>query len=136
MSDKYFLDTNILIYAHTDLDLRKQQLAQQSIMSELTCLSTQVLQETANILFKKFQFTWPDIQIVLKEAITNNETHINSAFTVTEACRIAGRYGFSFYDSLIIAAALESACSILLSEDMHHGIVIDDKLRIKNPFLD
>ena len=135
MSDKCFLDTNILIYAHTDLDLPKQNAAQQAIASEDTCLSTQVLQEFANILFKKFQFTWSDIQTVLMEAISNNNLHTNSAFTISEACRIAGRYGFSFYDSLIIAAALETDCSLLLSEDMHHGIVIDQKLTIKNPFL-
>lgn len=135
MSDKSFLDTNILIYAHTDLDLRKQVVAQQTIASEDTCLSTQVIQEAANILFKKFQFAWPDIQAVLMEAIGNNNLHTNTAFTISEACRIAGRYGFSFYDSLIIAAALESDCLILLSEDMQHGIVIDQKLTIKNPFL-
>ncbi len=135
MSDKCFLDTNILIYAHTDLNLRKQAAAQQTIASEDTCLSTQVLQEAANILFKKFQFAWPDIQAVLMEAIGNNNLHINTAFTISEACRIAGRYGFSFYDSLIIAAALESDSLILLSEDMQHGMVIDQKLTIKNPFL-
>ena len=64
MSDKRFLDTNVLIYAHTDLDLPKQKAAQQVIAFEDTCLSTQVLQGFANILFKKFQFAWPDIQTV------------------------------------------------------------------------
>lgn len=68
MRDKCFLDSNILIYAHTDLDLRKQVAAQQTIVSEDTCLSTQVLQEIANILFKKFQFSWPDIQTVYRSA--------------------------------------------------------------------
>lgn len=135
MSDKCFLDTNILIYAHTDLDLQKQQAAQKVIASENTCLSTQVLQETANVLFKKFQFDWPNIHIVLKEMIDYNDLHINSSSTISEACRIAERYGFSFYDSLIIAAALESECVVLLSEDMQHSIVIDGKLSIRNPFL-
>ena len=78
MSDKCFLDTNIIIYAHTDLDLRKQKVAQHIIASESTSLSTQVLQGTDNILFKKFQFVWPDIQIVLTEA-TNNKENSRSA---------------------------------------------------------
>jgi len=83
MSDKRFLDTNVLVYAHTDLDLRKQQLAQQIIIREETIVSTQ---------------------------------------------------GFSFYDSLIIAAALESDCKCLISEDLHHGQSVDKILVIENPF--
>lgn len=129
------MDTNIVIYAHTDLDVRKQRIAQDIVASENTVLSTQVLQEMAHILFKKFQFAWPDIQTVLKETKSYNDIHMNSALTISEACRIAERYRFSFYDSFIIAAALENDCSILFSEDMQHGMAIDEKLTIKNPFL-
>lgn len=134
MNGKCFLDSNIIIYAHTDLDLRKQQVAQQVITNEDSVISTQVLQETANILFKKFQFAWPDIQTVLNEAATNNSLHINSASTINDACRFAERYGFSFYDSLVIAAAFESGCTRLLSEDLQNGQVIDNVLTIENPF--
>lgn len=134
MNGKCFLDSNLIIYAHTDLDLRKQQVAQQVITNEDSVISTQVLQETANILFKKFQFAWPDIQTVLNEAATNNSLHINSASTINDACRFAERYGFSFYDSLVIAAAFESGCTRLLSEDLQNGQVIDNELTIENPF--
>lgn len=134
MNGKCFLDSNLIIYAHTDLDLRKQQVAQQVITNEDSVISTQVLQETANILFKKFQFAWPDIQTVLNEAATNNSLHINSASTINDACRFAERYGFSFYDSLVIAAAFESGCTRLLSEDLQNGQVIDNVLTIENPF--
>jgi predicted nucleic acid-binding protein len=51
------------------------------------------------------------------------------------ACQIAEKYHFSFYDSLIIAASLECDCNILYSEDMHHGQIIENKLKIVNPFL-
>lgn len=74
MSDKNFLDSNVIVYAHTDLDLQKQQVAQHLMAEHETVISTQVLQETANILSKKFQFGWPEIQTVLNEVATNNST--------------------------------------------------------------
>lgn len=134
MSGKFFLDSNIIIYAHTDLDTNKMEVAQRIITTEDTVLSTQVLQETANVLSKKFQFGWPDIQIVLNEVATNSMLHTNSLPTISDACRIAERYGFSFYDSLIIAAALECGCTSLLSEDLQDGQTIDGVLVIRNPF--
>ena len=134
MNGKCFLDSNLMVYAHTDLDLRKQQIAQHIIATEDSTISTQVLQETANILFKKFQLSWPDIQTVLNESASNNSLHINALSTIADACRIAERYKFSFYDSLIIAAALESGCGRLLSEDLQNGQVIDNVLTIENPF--
>jgi predicted nucleic acid-binding protein len=135
MQDRLFVDSNIIIYAHTDLDLPKQQVAQQLIATQNSVVSTQVLQETANILFKKFGFPWSDIQIALTEIIANNELHINTDFTIASACRLAERYGLSFYDSLIIAAALETNCVTLCSEDMQHGQIIEHTLTIQNPFL-
>lgn len=134
MSDKNFLDSNVIVYAHTDLDLQKQQVAQHLMAEHETVISTQVLQETANILSKKFQFGWPEIQTVLNEVATNNHLHINSAATVQDACRVASRYGYSFYDSLIVSAALESGCATLCSEDLQNGQVIDNVLTIRNPF--
>lgn len=61
MSVKCFLDSNIITYAHTDLDLQKQQVAQQIISNQESIISTQVLQETANTLFRKFEFSWSEI---------------------------------------------------------------------------
>ena len=55
--------------------------------------------------------------------------------TVHVALEIRERYGFSWYDSLIVAAALESGCELLYSEDMQHGQVIEGRLRVINPFL-
>lgn len=54
--------------------------------------------------------------------------------TIHIALEIAGKYGFSWYDSLIVAAALKAECDILYSEDMHHSQVIEGKLSVINPF--
>ena len=133
--DSFFVDSNILIYAHTDLDATKQQIAQKIIIDFNPHISTQVLQETANILHKKFKHSWADIMKVLTDVNDNNQLHTNTQLTIHKACNIAMQNKFSFYDSLIIAAALESNCTILYSEDMHHNQVIDNILKIVNPFV-
>ncbi|NBC83069.1 MAG: PIN domain-containing protein [Bacteroidetes bacterium] len=133
-SGKHFLDTNIIIYAHSDVEPKKQKIAQRIISENETTISTQVLQEAANTLTRKFKHTWKEISKVLEEAATNNVLHTNKNDTILAACNIADRYGFSFYDSLIIAAALECGCSTLYSEDMQDEQVIENSLIIVNPF--
>lgn len=135
MKDKVFLDSNLLIYAHTNLDAPKQAIIQQIIQDQNTFISTQVMKETANVLFRKFKFNWNDITLVLGELKQNNQLHINTDIEIERACKITDRYKFSFYDSLIIASALESQCKILYSEDMHDGQVIENILTINNPFI-
>jgi predicted nucleic acid-binding protein len=134
-SDKIFLDTNIIVYAHTDLEPDKQVTVQKLIAEYQTIISTQVLQKTANTLVKKFKHSWLNVSKVVGEAIQNNILHVNFDSTILDAFRIAELYGFSFYDSLIISAALESGCNILYSEDMHNGQIIENKLTIVNPFI-
>jgi predicted nucleic acid-binding protein len=53
-----------------------------------------------------------------------------------DALRHAQRHGFSIFDALVVAAALQAGCSTLWSEDMQHGLMIDRRLRILNPFLE
>jgi predicted nucleic acid-binding protein len=83
---------------------------------------------------RKFKFTYDEAATAIKESCQNNSLHINTEDTLLQACQIAGKYRFSIYDSLIIAAALESNCSILYSEDLNNGQVIEGKLTVKNPF--
>ena len=135
MNDSAFLDTNILVYAHTDFDTPKQLVAQKLIGDTHSFISTQVLQELANTLNRKFKQPWDDVANVLADATANNNLHVNTENTIRQACQIAGRYGFSFYDSMIISAAIDSSCAILYSEDLQNGQVIDGKLTVKNPFI-
>ena len=132
---KVFLDTNLLIYAHTNMDVPKQQKVQHIIINEHTVVSTQVFKEAANVLFRKFKFDWQDILKVLQEIGQTNEVHTNTFLTIQAACRLAERYSFSFYDSLIIAAALEAGCAVLYSEDLQHLQVIEKVLTVRNPFV-
>ena len=134
MKDKSFLDTNVLIYCYTISEPEKQTKAQAVADLPNTVISTQVLKEVSNILRKKFALNWADVRSAIEEAESNFEVHINTANSIKKACAIAERYGFSFYDSLIVAAALEVGCSTLYSEDLQYGQVIEKSLTVKNPF--
>lgn len=66
-----------IVYAHTDLEPQKQKTAQKLITEHQKVISTQVLQETANTLVKKFKHSWLNVSKVAAEAIQNNLLHIN-----------------------------------------------------------
>lgn len=135
MNDNCFIDTNILIYCYTVDEPEKHKKAIEVTKSPNTFISTQVLTEFANTLKKKFSYEWNEIEQSLNEINSGFNVFINKPVTIEQACRIAKKYKFSFYDSLIIAASLSCNCTILFSEDMRHGQIIDDKLKIVNPFL-
>ncbi|MBV5348457.1 PIN domain-containing protein [bacterium] len=137
MTDKVFLDTNVLIYAYSVDEKEKQEKATQllNFYSEQLIISNQVLNEISNTLFKKFRKTSLEVRNVILEissALTVVNFHLKTQLV---AITIKERYGLQFYDSLIIATALEYGCTKLISEDMQHGLVIDNCLTIENPFI-
>ena len=134
MSDSIFLDTNILVYAYSDTELQKQTIARKLVSENISFISTQVLQELSSTLSRKFKKSWPEITDAVKEVSLSNLVHANSEATIQQAIKIADQYKFSFYDSLIIAAALECKCSKLYSEDMSHGQLIEKQITLINPF--
>jgi predicted nucleic acid-binding protein len=134
MNDNCFIDTNILVYCYTDDEPAKQQEALDIANGSSTFISTQVLTELSNTLKKKFKLDWKVIENVISEVNSGFNIYINKPVTVERACQIAGKYRYSFYDSLIIAAALYANCKTLYSEDMQDGQVIDNSLIILNPF--
>jgi predicted nucleic acid-binding protein len=134
MNDSVFLDTNILVYTYSDTEIEKQAMARKLVLGNFSFVSTQVLQELANTLNRKFKKPWSEITVAVKETSQNYQVHTNSEATILQACKIADRYKFSFYDSLVIAAALECNCSKLYSEDLNHLQRIEGKITIINPF--
>jgi predicted nucleic acid-binding protein len=133
---KTFLDTNVIMYAYSNSEEAKQTVARKIIKENHTVISTQVLQELSNILRRKYNLDYPSVKATLLEcSIDNNEVYTNTSQTIFKACDIAERYQFSFYDSLIIAAALASGCEILYSEDLQHNQIVETVLTIVNPFL-
>jgi predicted nucleic acid-binding protein len=136
MQDSHiFIDSNIMIYAYSGTEKNKQQISRKLIKENYTVISTQVLQEIANTLSRKFKIDYSSIGQILHECVLDNDIlYLNRQDTIFKACTIAGQYQFSFYDSLIIAAALETNCRYLYSEDLQHKQTIDGSLTIINPY--
>lgn len=131
MKDRIFVDTNILVYALLD-DSQKQQTALNLLQSGCV-ISIQVLNEFTNVARKKAKLDWQEIHALSNAIQSLAEIVPVDVPTHNRALTIAANYGYSFYDSLIIAAASESGCNLLLSEDMQHAQTISD-LTISNPF--
>lgn len=138
MKDKepFFFDTNILIYSVYGT-VAEQAKIKALVTNQKTTLhvSTQVLKEFVNAsVKKKFHKTTSELKQHLAK--------INESFVVADvnlktillALDLKDEYRYSFYDSLIIATALESSCATLYSEDLQHGQIVRKKLRIVNPF--
>ena len=123
------------MYSYSHTEPNKQKIARKLISETASIISTQVIQELCNIITKKFKFSHKQALVVIEESCQNNFLHINTQKTISSACEIAERYSFSFYDSLILAAALEAHCTILYSEDLQHNQKINNQLTIINPFV-
>ena len=133
MNGNIFLDTNVFLYAYSD-DLNKKKRSLE-LLNLLCMISTQVLSEISNVCFKKLNFSEAKVSTIIKKAIDSCDTFIVNEATIQQAIFIKNRYEYSYYDSLILASALESDCSILYSEDMQHEQVIEKSLKIINPFI-
>ena len=133
MSATRFLDTNILVYATLQPDPRSERA--RALLAEGGTISVQVLNEFANVAARKLARPWPDIRAALASlrVLLGAPLPITAA-THEAALDIAMRYRFGFYDALIVAAALEGGCDLLLSEDFWHGQVIEGRLAIRDPF--
>lgn len=136
MSGRVFFDTTILIYAISDIsegDARAEVAA--NLLSAGGSLNVQVLNEFAAVAKRKLKMSWPEIVEALDAVCALCGPAIPLTIETHEAAlRIAARYGYQIYDSLILAAALEAGCTVLYSEDMQDGQKIDS-LTIRNPFL-
>jgi predicted nucleic acid-binding protein len=94
--------------------------------------STQVLNEICNVFTRKFKLPTNGILEILKAVNASCEVALVTADTIESALALKERYRYSYYDSLILASALECRCNVLLTEDMQDGQIIEDKLEIVN----
>ena len=139
MSVASFFDTNVLLYTLDDVDQRKRGIANALIVDAIAadncCISYQVVQETLNVLTRKLTptMTSEDKQGFVDRMLLPLWRVMPSIGLFREGMSIQDRYRFSFYDSMIVAAALSTGCRRLYSEDLQHGQKIG-KLEIVNPF--
>ena len=133
MHAKIFLDTNILLYALSTQSMDKQRIAKKLMQDRIT-ISTQVINETSVNLLKKLSFNETDIQRFIESCYTRYHVADVTQDVFLHASHLRQNYMLSYFDSTIVATALENQCSILYSEDMQHNQVIDGSLTIINPF--
>jgi predicted nucleic acid-binding protein len=127
-----FFDTNVLVYIAGN-DQAKADRAE-AALARGGAISVQVLNELANVARRKIRMSWADTHAFL-EAIRGLLTvHPLSVEVHETALDVAERYGFSIYDALIAASALHAGCDTLWSEDLQHGMTLEQCLRIVNPF--
>jgi predicted nucleic acid-binding protein len=132
MPAKAFIDTNIVIYSLGPNSAKASLVA--PLFAHHPTISTQVLSETANVAIKKLALPLSETGKLLAMLEATCRVEIVTPATMRRTLDIAGRYGFSWYDSLIVATALEAGCDTLYTEDLHHGQVIEGKLTVTNPF--
>jgi predicted nucleic acid-binding protein len=139
MKDKYFIDTNIFVYSFDKKSRKKKKISYDIIQVALEdnsgCISSQVIQEFLNVSSKNF-----DPPLLIQDSIKYLNSVLvplceiyTSADLYTKTLEISERWKYSFYDSMIITAALRTDCLTLYSEDLHHGQKIQS-LTILNPF--
>jgi len=134
MSDRAFFDTNVLIYAIGQHDPRTE--TAEALLAGGGVVSVQVLNELANVSRRKLGMAWEEIGDALAAIRTLCPAPVPLTTETHDAGRhIAAKYGYSMYDGLIAAAALEAHCAILYSEDLQHGQVIEGRVTVRNPFL-
>lgn len=135
MSDKVFFDSNILIYAYSLDDLSKRQCVKTVADShDVIIISTQTINEFVNVMTKKKKMSYQQIALVINEIYGNLEIEIIDKNIIDKAIDIAIKHSYSYFDSLMIASALANDCSILYTEDMHNQHIIENSLKLINPF--
>lgn len=140
MPDKVFVDSNIWLYALVQSDDAQGDQGYSKATSFLfgltrPSINSQVIREVCSNLIKKSRIEETALQALVQAWYRDCEVvHSNAAQHVL-ASELRQDGAFSYWDSLIVAAALDAGCTTLFSEDMQHGRVVRDRLTIMNPLL-
>lgn len=127
-----FFDTNVLVYLASS-DATKADRAETAVAAG-GAINVQVLNELANVARRKMRMSWADTHTLLTLLRSLLTVHPLTVETHEMGLTLAERYGFSIYDAMIAAAAIQAGCDTLWSEDIQHGMMLEEGLRIVNPF--
>jgi len=133
MNDKIFVDTNILVYSVSN-DKDKKKIAENILLNYDAVISPQVIGEFVVVSLRKKILESSKVIVYAKKFMQVFHVTVITAKTVSLALDIMTKYKYSYWDSLILSAALENSCSFLYSEDLQDAQKIEDTLIIVNPF--
>jgi len=134
MSDKILVDTNLWVYLYSPAS--EKQIKMQAVVAnefQKLTISTQILGELYHVLTRKNLCTVQEAKEIIFEMVATFPVLEIETATVLQALDINTRYGYSYWDSLVVATALLNDCDSIYSEDMHHTQLIDQKLHLINP---
>ena len=127
-----FFDTNVLLYLLSG-DAAKADRAE-ALLVDGGVISVQVLNEFASVASRKLGMSWAEIREVLDTIRAVCRVEPISLETHERGIALSERYGFSIYDSMILASALLAGCDPVFTEDLQNGQCIDSRLTLRNPF--
>jgi predicted nucleic acid-binding protein len=128
------LDSNILIYNHS-LDHENKKLIAGNFFKENPVVSSQVISEYLNVMKRNFKMQKQELMQLCSLWLEKCFVQPVILSTIKLAQDLIGKYDFQMFDGIIIAAALEANCDTLYSEDMYDGQIIENTLKIVNPFV-
>lgn len=127
-----FFDTNVLLYLFSG-DAIKADRAE-TLLAAGGMVSVQVLNEFASVASRKLAMPWAEIQTVLRDMRRFCTVVPLTVESHERGLELAQRYGFSLYDAMVVASALEAGCTTLWTEDFQDGLRVDGVLTVRNPF--
>ena len=127
-----FFDSNVLLYIASSDPVKADQAV--ATVARGGAISVQVLNEIANVARRKMRMSFADTHAFLNMLRGLLTVHPLTVENHETGLRLAERYGFSTYDAMIAASALSAGCDKLWSQDMQHGMQLDEGLRILDPF--
>ena len=134
MSAKVMIDSNVWIYAFMKGDDGRIATATALIEKlDSIVLSTQIVNEVCNVLLRKHKASNTTISAYIDYFYEEFQDSVLDEGVLRLASKLRNNHSFSFWDSLIVASAIENNCAILYSEDMQHDLLIQNT-RIVNPF--
>ena len=117
------------------MKIAKKKIASKIILEDIN-ISTQVINEVSNNMLRKLKFSNSEVREFVESCYARYNIINFSEELFVVASEIREKYNISYYDSLIVSAGLKVNATILYSEDMHNGLVVNEQLRIVNPFKD
>lgn len=135
MTVQAFVDTNIWVYALTTKEPTRNQQAKALLCSlPRPSINSQVLRELGRVLLQKSGIDEATFRQIILVMVQTCRMVPDTTAALILASELRAKYGFSYWDSLIVAAALDAGCDTLYTEDMQHGQVIEGQLTLVNPF--
>lgn len=129
-----FVDTNIWLYAFIEADAQKSARARELLPEIQPIISSQVINEVSVNLLRKAHFAEEQVQQLIESFFAKYPVIEADKAIFLAASNLRQRYSFSYWDSLLVASALQANVEILYSEDMQHGLKVNGQLEIVNPF--